>query len=157
MQARAAAQQRQDLAFGELLVAHLSVRRRGRRCRCRHAAGGEGEGAGSGAAVAAMAARVKRLRAACLVTGAPDTSDAAGGAAPCACDGGAAPVAVRHRSGAGTGGRRAAGGAYAERDGVRGSARRRAVGAGGPAGGSGGAVPVLRAALVAAGRLLEIA
>ncbi len=47
-----------------------------------HAAGGEGEGAGSGAAVAAMAARLKRLRAACLVTGASDTSDAAGGAAP---------------------------------------------------------------------------
>jgi hypothetical protein len=47
-----------------------------------HAAGEEGEGAGSGAAIAAMAARVKGLRAACLVTGAPDTSDAAGGAAP---------------------------------------------------------------------------
>jgi hypothetical protein len=103
-----------------------------------------------------MAARVKRPRAACLETGAPDTSDAAGGA-PCARDGGAAPVAMRHRGGAGAGGRLAAGGAYAERDGVRGSARRRAVGAGGPAAGSGGAVPVLRAALVAAGRLLEIA
>ena len=69
--------------FGELLVAHLSALAAAHDAvAVADAAGGEGEGAGSGAAVAAMAARAKRLRAACLVTGAPDTSDTAGDAAP---------------------------------------------------------------------------
>ncbi len=70
MQVGAAAQQQKDLAFGELLVAHLSALAAALPSPPptvpfpSYASGGEGEGAGSGAVVAAMAARAKRIRAA---------------------------------------------------------------------------------------------